>query len=381
MFFRLRGLCVTVFFLSSCTSGPRPVGDRRVFVPFEYLGSDPASGWIGIALSRIASIETDSLSASNVREAQSTNAQQVIQGFVTGHPGDLRVNAVIRDEQLQRTVRSIAAHGATPIEAATALARQITPAIKPFGTTNNDAIREYFSGRPANAIAVDPNFGAAHVANIEKLLLSGQKEELPKALSAARAAKLSDLDLARVQALAGETPKSRSDALRVLARASRDDVSLWNSAAQAALTSKDYKGAIEAFRKGLELVPTNIVFWNTLAYAQTFAGDFEGSKRSIAEYERLQPSDANPVDSLGELNFYEGKFAEAEKLFLQANAMNNAALGGGELYRAALCRYLLGDQAKADDLVRQYLDFRSKHNDSCDCGARGSLAVYVRPQG
>ena len=141
---------------------------------------------------------------------------------MTGHPGDLRVNAVIRDEQLQRTVRSIAARRGPPRLRLRRRSRaRSLRAIKPFGTTNNDAIREYFSGRPANAISVDPNFGAAHVANIEKLLLLGKKEELPEALSTARAAKLSDLDLARVQALAGETPKSRSDALRVLARASR----------------------------------------------------------------------------------------------------------------------------------------------------------------
>ncbi len=81
-----------------------------------------------------------------------------------------------------------------------------------------------------------------------------------------------------------ETPRNRSDALLALARASRYDVQLWGSAANAALGSKDYKGAIEAFRKALELVPTNIVFWNTLAYAQTFAGDLDAARRSIEEY-------------------------------------------------------------------------------------------------
>ena len=363
MFFNLGCLCIAVFFLSACSSGPRRVGERRVFVPFEYLGSEPSGSWVGLALSRIASVETDSQSAPTLREAQSSNAEHVIEGVVTGRTGDFRVSAVIRDEQQQQTVRSIDVRGATPIEAATALARQIKAEIKPFGTANNDAIREYFSGRPENAIAIDPNFGAAHVASIEKLIRSGQKEELRRALDAARAAKLSDLDLARVQALAGETPKSRSDALLTLARANRYDIPLWGSAAEAALASKDFKGAIEAFQKGLELVPSNIVFWNTLASAQAFAGDLEAAKRSIEEYRKLQPSDANPLDSLGELNFYDGRFAEAEKLFLQANALNNSALGGGELYRAALCRYLLGDLPKADDLARQYLDYRKQHND------------------
>ena len=268
MFFKLGCLCVAVLFISACTTGSQSVGERRIFVPFEYLGSEPANSWVGLALSRIASVETGSMSAPTIREAQSSNAEHVIEGVVTGRPGDLRLTAVIRDERRQQTVRSIDVHGATPTAVATALARQITAEIKPFGTANNDAIREYFSGRPESALAIDPNFGAAHVANLEKLLRSGQKDELARALSAARAAKLSDLDLARVEAFAGETPKTRSDALLTLARANRYDVPLWGSAAEAALASKDYKGAIEAFQKGLELVPTNIVFWNTLAYAR-----------------------------------------------------------------------------------------------------------------
>lgn len=359
-----RSLAAAVLFLSACTTKPVRLNDRVVFVRFEYLGSEPALSWVGSALSGIASVQTGSLSAPNIREAQAANVPQVIEGVVTGRPGAFRVSAVVRNEQSQQTVRAIEVQGATPIEAATALALQITPQPKPFGTTNNDAIREYFSGRADSALTIDPNFGAAHVARIEALLRSGRKDELPQALAAARAAKLSDLDQARVQALVAETPRNRSDALLALARASRYDVQLWGSAANAALGSKDHKGAIEAFRKALELDPTNIVFWNTLAYAQTFAGDLDAARRSIEEYRRLQPSEANPLDSLGEMNFYEGKFADAEKSFLQAHALNNASLGGGELYRAALCRYLLGDRAKADGLVGQYLELRQKYKDA-----------------
>jgi tetratricopeptide (TPR) repeat protein len=349
--------------LSACNK-PTHIGERLVFIPFEYQGSEPALGWVGAALSRIASVQTGTQAAPTLREAQIASAQQVVEGVVSGGPGDFRVTAVVRDERTQQTLRAIEARGATPMEAATAIARQITPQPKPFGTSNNEAIREYFSGRADSALSLDPNFGAAHLARIEALLRSGRKDELPEAIAAARAAKLSDIDHARLEALVADTPKDRSDALLALARASQYDVQLWRAAAEAALTSKDHKVAIEAFRKALELDPTNIVFWNTLAYAQTFAGDIEAAKRSIAEYRRLQPTEANPLDSLGELYFYEGRFADAEKSFLQAHALNNAALGGGELYRAGLCRYLLGDRSKADDLVRQYLEFRQKHSDA-----------------
>ena len=227
---------------------------------------------------------------------------QVIEGVVTGRPGAFRVSAVVRDEQSQQTVRAIEVQGATPIEAATALALQITPQPKPFGTTNNDAIREYFSGRADSALTIDPNFGAAHVARIEALLRSGRKDELPQALAAARAAKLSDLDQARVQALVAETPRNRSDALLALARASRYDVQLWGSAADAALGSKDHKGAIEAFRKALELDPDK---HRVLEYARLrsdVCGRSGCRRREVSrEYRRLQPTEANPFDSLGEI--------------------------------------------------------------------------------
>jgi Tfp pilus assembly protein PilF len=334
-----------------------------VFVPFEYQGTDPGLIWLGAALPSIASFQAGALAVPNLRDAHATSLQQVIGGTITGHPGDFLVRAVVRDERNQRTVRAIEVRGPTPLEAAAALARHFTSRIKPFETTNSDAIREYFSGRPDRALAIDPNFGGAHIARIETLIRSGNPVDLRNAVTAARAAKLSLLDQARLQALVGESPKSRSDALLTLARASRYDIQLWSSAAEAALTSKDHKGAIEAFRKALELDPANVVFWNTLAYAQTFAGDLEAAKESIAQYRRLQPGEANPLDSLGELNFYLGRFADAEKAFLGAYELNNASLGGGELYRAALCRYLIGDRAKADDLVRKYLEFRQKLND------------------
>jgi tetratricopeptide (TPR) repeat protein len=360
----VRAAVIAILCLTAACNKPAQISDRLVFAPFEYQGSEPASAWVGGAVSGIASVQTGTLAAPDLRDAKAASGQQVVEGVVTGAPGDFQVSAVIRDEGAQQTLRAISVRGATPMDAATALARQITPQPKPYGTSNNEAIREYFSGRADSALSLDPNFGAAHLAKIETLLRSGRKDELPAAIAAARAAKLSELDQARLEALVANTPKGRSDALLVLARASRYDVQLWRAAAEAALTSKDYKGSIDAFRKALELDPSNIIFWNTLAYAQTFAGDFESAKQSIEEYRRLQPAEANPLDSMGELYFYEGRFADAEKAFLQANSLNNEALGGGELYRAALCRYLQGDRAKADDLVRQYLEFRQKRNDA-----------------
>jgi tetratricopeptide (TPR) repeat protein len=107
-----------------------------------------------------------------------------------------------------------------------------------------------------------------------------------------------------------------------------------------------------------------VVVWNTLAYVQTFAGNLEAGKQSIADYRKLQPKDANALDSLAELHYYEGRFAEAEKHFLESYELNNLMLGGGSLYRAALSRFLAGDRAKADAHFKRYAEFREKHKDA-----------------
>jgi len=164
--------------------------------------------------------------------------------------------------------------------------------------------------------------------------------------------------------MTAETPQARAKALLVYARTAPYDPQVWQTAAEAALTAKDHKSAIEAFRKILESEPRNVVAWNTLGYAQAFAGDLEGAKRSLDEYRKLLPKDANALDSLGEVHFYHGKFDEAERYFLEAFELNNASLAGGELYRAALSRFLAGDTAKADEHMKRYLEFRRANNDA-----------------
>jgi tetratricopeptide (TPR) repeat protein len=349
--------------LISCSKRPDNDDSRLVFVPFDYLGSEPALDWVGRAVSGIVAAQTSAATAATLQDAKSRRVSRVVQGYVTGTVGSLHATAVIRDESKQTTVSSIEARGATPLEIASTLARQVTPAAKPYGSNNLEAIREYFSGRPEAAVALDQDFGAAHVSRLELLLRSGRKDELPEAVAAAKAAKLTELDQARLQTLLADTPKAKSEALLRLARVSGDDVQIWGAAAEAALTAKDHQGAIEAFRKVLDTDPDNVVALNTLAYAYGFYGDIAAAERVIEQYRLVRPNDANPLDSLGEIYFYEGRFGDAERLFLQAFELDNGFLGGGALYRAALSRYLLGDSGAADELFRRYLEVRRKQQD------------------
>ena len=58
-----------------------------------------------------------------------------------------------------------------------------------------------------------------------------------------------------------------------------------------------------------------------------------------------------------------GRFAEAEKYFIQAAARDSNFLSGAPLMKASYARWLGGDLAGADALMAKYLDFRQKQND------------------
>ena len=72
---------------------------------------------------------------------------------------------------------------------------------------------------------------------------------------------------------------------------------------------------------------------------------------------------ANALDSAGEAFFSRGKFAEAEKYFLQAHAKSSALLSGDDLLKAAYSRWLQGDLPGADKQFAQYVAFRSQQKD------------------
>ena len=223
----LLGLSLSV--LPSCAPKPARVSANLVFLPFEYLGSAPTLEWTGLAVPGIASVQSSSLALPGIREAHINRIDHVVDGYITGGPGDLRVTAAVRDEKSQRTLRTLEARGTTVLEAASTLARQLNDKPKAYTSNNPEAIKEFFSGHVDAAVALDPSFGAAQVSRVEALLRTGRKEDLPAAIASARASNLTDLERARLEALVADTPKKRAEALLGLARAARYDLELWRA--------------------------------------------------------------------------------------------------------------------------------------------------------
>ena len=258
--------------------------------------------WVGLPY-RHRSGPDVSLVAPDIREAHLNRAPSD-RGVVTGAPGDLRVNAAVRDEP-SRTTASRFPSGATVLEAANALARKLRTELKPYTTNNPEAVKEFFAGRADAALALDPSW-ARRMSPASKRYCGPDGKMICRRSLRPPEPPSSGISNARGSMRSSRRPQR---AVRSHARIGRVlRWSTWGSGASgdAALGDQESCRGHRGIQEAIELDPTNVVFWNTLAYAQTFAGDLEAAKRSIAEYRRLQPSEANPLDSLGEINFYEG---------------------------------------------------------------------------
>jgi Flp pilus assembly protein TadD len=129
------------------------------------------------------------------------------------------------------------------------------------------------------------------------------------------------------------------------------------------MNGRHFSEAAQSYQSLLRESPDDIESWNMLGYAQAFAGDPDAARKSFERYGSDPAHAANALDSQGEGAFLNGRFAEAEKSFLEAHAKNSALLGGGDLLKAAYARWLQGDLPGADQHFSQYLAFRTQQND------------------
>jgi tetratricopeptide (TPR) repeat protein len=93
-----------------------------------------------------------------------------------------------------------------------------------------------------------------------------------------------------------------------------------------------------SFKRALTLQPDDLILWNQMAYAQVYAGDLDGALQSLKRYAALRPAEANPLDSMGDVYYAFGRFAEAEKSYKDAQAKDPNFAANGSLLKAAHAR-------------------------------------------
>jgi tetratricopeptide (TPR) repeat protein len=384
-----RVLCFALLLitLAGC-SKQRPSSGKIAILPFSNLSADPQLDWMSAGFAEILKAqltgtpEVDPVSLKSPRDAPAVGAGAVLEGYFSVVSGRIRVEAVLLDSATNRARKTASASGGQSeiFGIANTIARKIEPDARAFTTGNEAALRAWLDALAAGetdaagvaferATAADPDFGAAWVSWAQWLVSRGDRDRAGQAIASARGrgARLGAVERARLDvissALEGDRAAERR-ALVHLARATPADASLYRTLANLDLSGRAYPDAARWFDLALERDPENAALLNEAGYAHAYARDLEGAAKALGRYRDLRPRDANPLDSLGDVHFYLGRFAEAEKHYLEANAKDPAFLAGATLYKAAWARLMAGDLQGARDLFGRFVRARQEFGDA-----------------
>lgn len=328
-----------------------------------------------------AALHAAGIVAPSRNDALTVGATSYLLGYYTLENGRIRVHAVQENANTHRQVKwldldSDPVGGA--LQVGEALAKKIGDRTRPFGSKNPTAIRAWGEGLASTdagarmaafekAISLDPDFGEAYAVLAETKALTGDRAGLMNVLDRARGRQnlFTDLDRARLDLMRAEVTGNggaRRTALVALSRLNTTDARTLEQLAEMEFVARRFQASADAYRNALALAPDNPTFLNQLGYAEALQGNLDRARDALERYARAEPDSANPLDSLGDACFFNGRFGEAEKYYLQAwDKQKNPA--GLDLLKAAEARLMTGDTAGADAIYKRYSDVRRSDRD------------------
>ncbi len=364
--------------LTSCAGKKAAAPERIAVAPFDNLTSNRDSDWMRRALSE--AVATDLAGVTNLyaqsvdsfNSAYAVGASEVVEGYFANSNGRLEIHASVIDLDSKKTAQMFdadgpASEGAIPL--VNRVAKELSPAARPFPARNQSAFRSYGEALNASdresalrlleaAAKSDPQFGLAYLDWAKLLLSAGDRTG---ALAVTEAAKRSPVDaidgaqLDYLAALARGDSAGQQKALESLVRLTPADAKLFGDLAGLEFSERRFRDAVRNYEAALRLQGEQAQLWNEIGYARAYAGDLSGARDALQHYQALVPAEnVNPLDSLGEVSFYLGDFAGAEKYFLEADQKNRAEFGGVDLLKAAQARLMAGDLAAADSHFQKY---------------------------
>jgi tetratricopeptide (TPR) repeat protein len=384
----LAGVAVISLWFAACSkTASRPV-ERVAVLPVENLSADVSLDWMSRAASVIVTAEiagssdTYAFQVQAMRDAYAARATRVLHGYFSVVRGQLECQAVSEDLEQRKMVQELTASGVSKdgiVEVADSLARKLAGRVRPFGTKSPAAVREFVAAAEATtsaasadalrrALTQDPGFSEAHVALVQLLVSLGDCEAARRAIEAAQqsGSQLDEISRAQIEFLSAtleSDSKARTAAVETLARLTPADPEWPTRLAEEMVRSRRYAEGVEWYSRAARADPSNGLLWNSLGYAQAYNGDLAGARKSFDRYAAEEPDSANPLDSLGEVNYRLGRFADAERFFVEAYNKNPDFLGGVALWKAAQARLMSGDLAGAEGIFRKYSDARKKAGD------------------
>jgi tetratricopeptide (TPR) repeat protein len=348
--------------------------ERLAILPFSNLTGDAALDWIANAGPAILSQELAGgsrllpLRAVSVGTAALENATQLLHCTFTQRNGSLQIQYALEDAASHRMIATGSVDG-TALFAVSALARKLDgDDARPFSTSNPEAVAAWGRGEFEQAVTLDPDFGTAWVSWIAQAVQAG-KPELAEELAGralARASLRSPFDKAQIQlsyATLRKDERARNAALSDLARLAPHDTGALLGLAVIQQQARNYPAASELYRRALAIDPGNVGALNSLGYTEGESGDLEAAKKTFDVYGQRPNQAINALDSLGEVYFMNGRFADAEKYFAQESARDPNFLKGAPLMKAAYAHWLGGDLSGADVLMQKYVAFLTAQHD------------------
>ncbi len=362
---------------------------RYAFLRFENLTGDPDLDWTARALSESlpaslantldgpvlpSSALIRTISALGARptvvpgisaersEALLAGATRIVTGYIErGSNGEIRITAVEEDVHTGKTLLTLSATASTPYDAIAQLTSKFSPRAKPPITQKPGALTPYAAGletaQPAatthflQAVDVDPDFGAAWLALVDSDLSRNDRDSANRDIATARSHKIDSLSRASLDLEAARLNNDRPAtmaAMRQLASLSPADLVLMRTLADTETSTGNFAAAEATWMKVLASAPDDLVAWNSLGYVRSYAGNYAGAIDALQHYDRLRPNDANPQDSLGDINYQFRKFKEAAANYLEAYKRQPDFEQGGDLYKAAWAKFKAGDSTGAD---------------------------------
>jgi hypothetical protein len=392
VFYR-RILVVTALLTAACSSKPELSPPRYAVLRFENLTPDPSLNWIGRAASNILIHEIGAISSSLISRnnevlggrpvaapgvsselsaALLAGANRIITGYVEQINGKLSFTAVEEDARTGRTLRSATAQGAL-FDACATLSRQFTASPKPYPTQNETAMRDLTQGIEKGgesgklyeaAVAADPKFPEAYLAWSEDAVAHKDSAAIARILAEARANKIGEAPIAKLElaaALLNKDPEARTSALKRIVETDPQDLQAIEGLGNSEFAAHHFTAAAAAFGKGASEIRPDL--FNLKAYALMFGGDEPGALAAVHEYQKARPQDANAIDTEGDIEFFFGHFAEAERFYLLSVAKDPQFNQGAGTWKAARARLMTGDVAGATRLFNTFQQAREKARD------------------
>jgi tetratricopeptide (TPR) repeat protein len=361
----IRQVCVVAaLIVCSCAKRESAQPLHIGLIPAENLSGDDSLDWIAVAVPVLIASQLEGMPDTKVVRAPSrrdialAGAQALLCRF-DAHAGRLLLDCW--QEGLDKSIHSAGSLEDGLAAIITPIGQALHPRARPAPVASDRALRAYAAKDFLEAARLAPDFGYAYTDGASAALLAGDRAKADRLIAdgMARGAGIGDISRARLYLLSGSIGQNREDqieALRQLTALIPGEPEYWQRLAQLLSARKQFAEAAAAQEKLTGLRPDDAAVWNQLAYLRAYASDTPGAKAAVARYEKLAPGNANVADTFGDVCFYAGEFADAEKHYLESMSRDSSFQLGQGYFKAAMARLRLGDAGKAEEHFRQFAD-------------------------